>query len=246
MDKYQEFALKHTQYVIYEDGNFKKPLTSDNWLDISDGVIKVKQLEDYNKTKYVIRFNGGTVKSVTFNKKEYSQITSDDFSHPSVIVPIDFANKVNKLTIHYECFEDTDVSIEYEDANKEAFDEKLNKEHQDELAKKAAIKISTGADLVNIYFQPCNDTYAKTTIDLYLANGKYSTSPMVMGKHDVFHPQLLSASAGQLMGKFSVEDGMLFKSITGLAHHAYGVKVSQFDKNGNLLFTTDFIYFDIR
>lgn len=246
MNKYQEFALKQTRYVIYEDSELKKPITGDSWIELSSAKIHVKQVEDYNVKKYFVRIDGATISSVLFDGKEYGIEDLENSSHPSVIVPIDFDHKVDKLTIKYSVVDDIEIEIEYEDADKDAFDAKVDKQNQAELAKKASIKISTGADLVNIYFKPCNDLVGKTTIDLYLANGKYSQPPMVMGKHDVWKPHLLGATPDQLLGKFEVENGMFFKSITGLANHAYGVKVSQFDKDGKLLFTTDFIYFDIR
>ena len=42
-----------------------------------------------------------------------------------------------------------------------------------------------------------------------------------------------------------VEEGMMFKSINGLAKGSYGVKLSQYDDKGELLFESDFRYFAI-
>ena len=67
--------------------------------------------------------------------------------------------------------------------------------------------------LVNVYFQPCTDECAKTVIELY--------------------------SQGMLLGKFNVEEGLFFKSITGLAYGSYEIKVIQYDKNGKELFASD-------
>ena len=47
------------------------------------------------------------------------------------------------------------------------------------------------------------------------------------------------------MGKFTVEDGMFFKSIGGLAKGAYGYRLSQYNTKGELLFSTDYAYFAI-
>ena len=66
-----------------------------------------------------------------------------------------------------------------------------------------------------------------------------------MGRGEVFKPRLLGAEINLLMGKFTVEDGMYFKSIGGLAKGAYGYRLSQYNSKGELLFTTDYAYFAI-
>jgi hypothetical protein len=48
------------------------------------------------------------------------------------------------------------------------------------------------------------------------------------------------------MAKFTIEEGVYFKSITGLAFGAYGFKLSQFSKDDDLLFTSDYQYFAIQ
>ena len=46
--------------------------------------------------------------------------------------------------------------------------------------------------------------------------------------------------------KATVENGIFFKSITGLAYGRYAYVVKQFDKENNLLIETDHIEFYIR
>ena len=86
------------------------------------------------------------------------------------------------------------------------------------------IKVSTGNDLVNIYFQPSSETYCKTIIELFLAEDK---------------------NPGQLIGKYKVDEDMMFKSISGLARGNYAFKLYQYDNKGNLLIKTDYQYFKI-
>ena len=56
MNKYQDFALKYTRYVVYEDENGKKTSNGrDEWLNASDGKITIQQSTNYNITKYYLR-----------------------------------------------------------------------------------------------------------------------------------------------------------------------------------------------
>lgn len=245
MDKYQEYVKKNIQFLFKLDAELTKAHENTGWRNIEDKII-VNQAEDYNITKYYLVLRSNVIDSVTYLGKEYSPVVIKDGGEPLYIICLDFNNKGKELIISSSAVEPFEVEIVFNEVDHKIFDDKVEKANQDELASKACINISTGSDLVNIYFQPCCDSYEKTVVELYLAEGKYSQPPMVMGKHDVFHPQLLSATAGQLMGRFESDKGMLFKSITGLAHHAYAVKISQLDKDGKVLFTTDYKYFDIR
>ena len=245
MNKYQEFVKNNIQFVLFLDSELKEFYGSESWQNIGDEFV-LKQAEDYNITKYYVMFNGATIDSVTYKGKEYKVSSDNPRNRPFIIICLDFNDKQKELVFNSRAVDSFSVPLKFIDVDHEIHDSKVAKEQQDKLAEKAKIKISTGADLVNVYFQPCSDNYGKTEIELYLANGNYSHAPSVMGKHDVFHPQLLSATPDQMIGKFTVDDGMMFKSVTGLAHHAYAVKVSQFDKEGKLLFKTDYKYFDIR
>ena len=50
----------------------------------------------------------------------------------------------------------------------------------------------------------------------------------------------------QLMGKFKVDEGMFYKSITNLAYGKYFYKAQQLDKENNVIVETDFVEFVIR
>ena len=131
------------------------------------------------------------------------------------IVPISFQNRATKLKITYKHnFIDPIVfELEYKESSKEVYYQKVAENNRKSLIEKAQIKLATGNDLVNVYFQPCTDECAKTVIELY--------------------------SQGMLLGKFNVEEGLFFKSITGLAYGSYEIKVIQYDKNGKELFASD-------
>lgn len=89
-----------------------------------------------------------------------------------------------------------------------------NGENQDELIEKANIKISTGIDLINIYFQASSDNYKRSEISLY-------------------------NSEKQFMCKYYVNEESFFISITGLAFGIYFFEFSQYDTKENILFITE-------
>ena len=61
-----------------------------------------------------------------------------------------------------------------------------------------------------------------------------------------YTPQLTGAEPEQMIAKFSVEEGFLFKSINGLANGVYVYRVRQYTHSGELLFESDYQFFDIR
>ena len=87
------------------------------------------------------------------------------------------------------------------------------------MLKIANIKVSTGADLVNIYFQPCCDNYACTEIALYKEN--------------------------MMLAKYKVEEDVFFKSINGLAYGKYSFILKQYDKDNAIILETGHIEFTI-
>ena len=96
---------------------------------------------------------------------------------------------------------------------------KKEQERKDNLLKTANIKVSTGADLVNIYFQPCCDSYARTEITLYKDN--------------------------MMLAKYKVDEETFFKSIGGLAFGKYEFILKQLDKDNNIILETQKIAFSI-
>lgn len=253
MDKYQMFVLKNSEYSVWNGIPFVSNHTNKTndpkqvFSCIGDDMkIIINQDENYNIVKYNIAF-WHTVSKVIYNGVEYVP-QSVEYHNDLVVVPIDFNNQINEITLHFNgVIDPITLPVIFNPCEKSIYDEKVEKERQKELELKANISISTGADLVNIYFEPSKDNYGKSTIELWLAEGQYTKAPMVMGKHDIFIPRLIdgTAKAQRMIGKFGVEEGMMFKSINGLAKGTYGVKLSQYDDKGELLFESDFRYFAI-
>ena len=109
---------------------------------------------------------------------------------------------------------------------------------------KAKITVSTGTDLVNIYFQPCCANCGKTEIELWIAKGEYA--PHHGSCVTFYTPKLTGGTPEQMIAKFSVEEGFLFKAINGLANGVYAYRVRQFSKDNEMLFESDYQFFDIR
>jgi len=130
--------------------------------------------------------------------------------------------------------------------DKKIWDEKVRLENWKDLQAYAQLSLSPGIDLVNLYFRPCNDDYEKTIIKSSTAIGQWSEHPSIMGIGHVFVPSLLSAKVDKLMGNFSVENDIFFKSIIGLAFGAYAFRLSQFSKNGSLLFKSEYKFFRFK
>ena len=105
-------------------------------------------------------------------------------------------------------------------ADVEAYNKKQEQKRKNDLIEKASIKHSTGADLVNIYFQPCSSDYIRTEIALY--------------------------RDGLMLSKYKVDEESFFKSIGGLAYGTYSFIVKQFDKSDNLLLETEHIEFTVK
>lgn len=239
MDKYQLFALKNAGYAVYknEDCDNKSRVDSSNsdWNSIllNDNSIVIKQDENYNITKYYLRFQN-TVSKAIFDGREY-ELSSQQL----ITIPLDFNAKVNKITIEFNGVVDPiTIPIKFIDADKHAFDEKVKAAREKEFETKAQIKIATGVDLVNVYFQLCDDSCEKTIVELWTAEGIFSND-------NYRYQPLIGGTPTQLLGKFKVEEEMFFKSITGLAKGVYGIRVNQYSKNEEKLFTSEYKYFEL-
>lgn len=139
-------------------------------------------------------------------------------------VKVSFVNKIA---------DDYILNVTYTEADKEQYYAKLEQERKDKLLTTAEIKVSTGADLVNIYFQPCCDEYDHTEIKLFVPKDYVTT-----GGHDQKKP-----SDWSIIKKCDVPTEDFYQSITGLAYGKYAFILKQFDKNNQLLLETNYIEF---
>lgn len=216
MNKYQKYFLKEDAYIdcfaLGSDINCSLDRTLEN------GVVRIKQNEDISIKEYTLasRYPFDYLCENEWRKSSKMenrvwQIAKFDWS-----VPIE---KVRFL-VDNEFVEALEINIEYEFADVEAYNKKQEQKRKNDLIERASIKHSTGADLVNIYFQPCSSDYIRTEIALY--------------------------RDGLMLAKYKVDEESFFKSIGGLAYGTYSFIVKQFDRNDNLLLETEHIEFTLK
>ena len=173
----------------------------------------------------LIVFCESFVKSIeTCKKSKWEKVEKSTFKTrwAAFRLNINFNDRIEKVKVSFRdnLADDYIIDVKYQEADKEKYNEKLAMEHKAELLKVANIKVSTGADLVNIYFQPCCDSYARTEIALYKDN--------------------------MMLAKYKVDEETFFKSISGLAYGKYEFILKQFDDKGNIILETDKIAFSIN
>ena len=260
MDKYQEYLLKKLGFILcstQELDDIPQAIRSQNKsveFKKDEGVLILKQYADITITNYALLLGKCVIESLAklfvFKNNIWEEIIpqSIDAKHSfgstfgfddpqAYIVLIDFNNKeISKLKIVFRnnLADDYTIELRYKEADRQAYYAKKEQERKDNLLKTANIKVSTGADLVNIYFQPCCSDYEYTEIYLYIPQD-YATSWGGVKK----------PSSWQLFKKCKVPAEDFYKSINGLAYGTYAYVIKQFDKKDNLLLETDHIQFDI-
>lgn len=227
MDKYQKYLFSLFSCVYKfgiegcESSNYSEGILIDNDADN----ITIIQNEDINKTKYVLYINGQRNKETVilsavyiFKDNAWKEVKGVENIYK---IQVDFDDRIEKIKLSFmnNLADDYIINIIYQEADKEKYNEKLAMEHKAELLKVANIKVSTGADLVNIYFQPCCDDCVRTEIVLFKDN--------------------------MMLAKYKIDEETFFKSIGGLAYGKYTFVLKQFDKDSNALFETEHIAFTI-
>lgn len=230
MNKYQKYLvgdLSKNSYLSNCDSNV--------WIE--DKFV-LKQNEDIALKDYVLHISNETFEAIFAaegdTQKPFKK-TNNQFC-----IPIDFEHKFDSIKIVFKnnLADDLILPVEYVEADKEAYYIKKEKEHKENLLKAAEIKVSTGTDLVNIYFQPCCDKYDYTEIQLYIPKN-FVTAGGPYGP-------VKKPSEWSLIKKSKVDTDEFYKSIGGLANGKYSFVLRQFDKNGNVLLKTDYMEFSIK
>lgn len=137
-------------------------------------------------------------------RKEKGWIQKEVVTHKSIfknldvcVIDFNFNNEIKKLELHFNYEVVDPLVIEVEtELYKESIIDKTG-----ELLQKLNVKHSCGTNLVTIKFANSTENVALTKISLF-------------------------DSEKQLMGVFKVDEGMFYKSITGLAFEKYFYKVA--------------------
>lgn len=273
MNKYQECLLSKLGFILCSTEELSdisqtirnKASTKKKYLefDKANGILIINQYDDITITKYALVLGKEVVKALNklyvLKNGEWTEIsianisTKNSFGHTfgfdnpqGYIVPIDFDDKADKLKITFvnNIADDYIIELKFVEADKDLYYQKQAETRRNTYIEAAQIKHSTGADLVNIYFQPCCANCGKTEVELYIAKGKYASPGR--GTYVACARPLIGGEVQQLIGKFTVDGGFLFKSISGLANGVYAYRLRQFSKNDEMLFESDFQFFEIR
>ena len=248
MDKYQKVLLETEKTSVFFTCTSKKnSLVLNGGFNYDEDVYTLTQEEDIFSTKYefVVKTNPN-IETCTFLVNGEWQSASRKGSAFSV--ELDFENRVEKvkLTFADNIVDDYIFSIQYVEADKDLYYQKQAEAKRNTYIEAAQIKHSTGTDLVNIYFQPCCANCGKTEIELWIAKGTFAPRSGGMCFNPSYTPQLTGGEPEQIIAKFSLEEGLLFKAINGLANGVYAYRLRQFSKNDEMLFESDFQFFAIR
>lgn len=243
MNKYQKYLMnKNNSYIRYILKEKEIPC-------FNKDKITIDQDEDITVTKYDLYISNNAVdcayaiqgdkvkKLIKSVDSDYS--LSESGKQKRFSIKIDFNNRIDAIRI---CFvnniaDDLLIPIIYKEADKEKYYTKKEQEHKDKLLKTASIKVSTGADLVNIYFQPCCNKYDRTEILLYVPKD-YVTVGSPYGPIE-------KPSTWSLIKKCKVPDEDFYISVSGLSYGEFAFILKQYDKNENIILETDYITFKI-
>lgn len=263
MNKYQEYILKSlsigknfifSQCCSIESENTKASEECGTFDKTSDS-FNITQDEDITHTRYALIVDTkiasvNPINGVFARRGEQWKEIPCENNRYRIVVDFNERTDAIKFTFTNKLADDYILKITYTEADKEKYYAKLEQERKENLLKAADIKVATGDSLVNIYFQPCSPEYKETIIELYLAEGKFeqrSLPKVIVGNYLGHTPaNLIGGTIKNLIGRWKIENGMFFKSITDLAHGVYAIKIIQHDNNGNDLLISNELFFVIR
>lgn len=232
MNKYQKAILCANNLISISTIDYNNKVEHFKDFDFENDSITVTQNENYNITKYVLTLPIKGIERISLLKSndEWENIEYDA-KHKVVKINLDFEDKIKKIKFKFvdNIADELEMKVIFKDADKKLYDAKIKAEFEakerEKLLKALSLSHACGQDLVNIKFQNCNNEVAYTKISLYDYNGE--------------------SRERQLMATYKVEEGVFFKAIKDLAYGRYEYKVEQFDKNDNLIVSSEYIEFKI-
>ncbi len=213
MDVYQSALFKSSNIRFFAS----KRMTTGKYSFENDTIV-LTQDEDITIDGYTLRISNNSIQSIFVVKEKQETLIEPS---PEVDISIDFNNPIAAIRITFKnnFADDLTLTVVCHKASAEAYYAKQEQQRQNQLLVNASVKYSTGTDLVNIYFQPCSDDYARAEIVLYREK--------------------------QMLAKYKVDEDCFFKAITGLAFGTYGFILKQFDKNNALVLETPYTAFKL-
>jgi hypothetical protein len=213
MDKYQELLMKRFSYDYGVHGRSQAEKKREY---LSEPSIAIEQDEDITITKYDLRVECDVIETI-FSVKDQEKTEEWKAEKNTFSCVLDFDDRVDGFRI---CFKDNIaddlfVKLAFHEADKEAYHAKQRELKRSERIEKASISHAMGINLINVYFQPCDQSFGRAELDVYLKKT---------------HQHLMRTSPAEGCSFFVIKD---------LAPNQYEYVLKQYDKNGNLLFQTD-------
>jgi hypothetical protein len=206
-------------------------------LSIGEGdSLVIAQDKDYHNTKYTIDIRSVVLSSVEFVKgpsavafavQKDSSLAKEGKDVDQFTGIVDFDDRATAICLHFknDLADPLTLTLHYRESNKEAFDAETENARAADLVKAMNVRVTVGESLINVMFSKASANVAKTVVALYMRDNQNNRN---------------------LMGTFPVEQGMMFKSISGLAFGLYSIKVTQVDTKDQLIAASDYVDVEIR
>lgn len=238
MNKYQKFYLdkvdlKDSNWLGYRSiNNMENSKIFKLKINRTNLSITITQNKNPNDLSYEILISRRFCSAVEYYKNKKWTKMEACATGSIIAIPVDFKDKTTKIKLYFlnNIVDDLVLDVEYNAMTKEeeeAYYENERKKHQEMMVAKANINIRTGVDLVNIFFQPCDESYKSSKIQLFFVG--HNNEPKVQFR----------------IAEFDVEKEMMYKKISDLAPGLYAIKLIQFNDKNQEIFVSDEILFEI-
>lgn len=237
MDKYQEYLFKSirvsTQLATKKEApgcsHYNKKYIYDNEagakdFTFKDGKITLTQNDNYHLHKYEIIITHPKLEDVWIMSKD-NKISGEKVDDVTKSITVDFDDKSPSIFISFSdnLADPIEIPIIYVDADKTAWDEKILKEHKEQLTEIVNINVVPGDSLINILYNPLNDKYSYSVVTLYYA----------------FTKQEEKDKTYQTMGSFKSEKDKFFIPIINLGYASYAIVLKQYDSNNKVIYESE-------
>ena len=244
MDKYQEYLFKSirvsTQLATKKEAPgcsyYNKKYIYDNEagakeFTFKDGKITLTQNDNYHLHKYEIIISHPKLQDVWIMSKG-NKISGEKVDDVTKSITVDFDDKSPSIFVSFSdnLADPIEIPIIYDDADKTAWDEKILKEHKEQLAEIVNINVVSGDSLINILYNPLNDKYSYSVVTLYYAFTK-------QGEKDKTY---------QTMGSFKSEKDKFFIPIINLGYASYAIVLKHYDSDNKVIYESEKIEFTLK
>lgn len=222
--KLADYEIKKTNKGSYQEYDRTAGAIA---FSFSGDIISITQNPNYHVHEYEITVTHPSIDNIWITKGD-KKVTGDITDETTRTISIDFNKKSPSLFVSFKdnLTDPIELPIEYTDADKNKWDEKIKEEKAEELAKKVNIIVTNGISFVNILFRPVDITYHHSIATLYFEDRDENNYPVL-----------------QIMGDFKSEEGMFFIPICNISYGKYVTILKQYDKDDNLIYESKQISF---